>query len=534
MVGKTRMAVRLIRDLFPNRGVVIPDSRDALASLDAADVDLRDLVIFLDDINRMIGTGGITDGTLRQLVAAGNVVIGTIRAAEYDRYQPTDQFRSPEWDVMSVFEPVVVSRELSAVEKDRLTSAVSDQELRQRITNTGLGEYVGGAERVRDVLRTGQSANPAGYALVQGAADWQRAGLQAPVPAAVLRELGAPHLSSRHSADLLDGSVYNDALLWATRDINPTVALLQREGAGHFVVFDYALDLLTRQGEPIPDQTWPILIKYAEPIELILIGYEARVRRGKPELALQAWRAASDSGDPNQAPGADFNLGLLCTEQGDIDGAKAAYQRTIDSGHPVHAPNAAFNLGNLLMNQGDLEGAQRAYGPAIHVNVAVLLEKRGDIDAARAFYQRVIESGRPDQAPKAAVNLGMLCAGQGDVDGAKAAYKLAIDSGHYDEAPRGAFALGRMLQQQGEVNAAKAAYQLAIDSGHPKHAPAALHALGKLPRRSGYYVTQQARPFFQDLSPEDIESIATHALELLSRGEIDSGVRSTAKDVGYY
>jgi ATP-dependent Clp protease ATP-binding subunit ClpA len=130
MVGKTRMAVRLVRDMFPDRGVVIPDSMDALASLDAADVALRELVIFLDDINRLIGSGGITDGALRQLIAAGNIVIGTIRAAEYDQYQPTDQFRPAEWDVVSVFERVVVIRELSPVEEDRLISAVGDRELR--------------------------------------------------------------------------------------------------------------------------------------------------------------------------------------------------------------------------------------------------------------------------------------------------------------------------------------------------------------------------------------------------------------------
>jgi tetratricopeptide (TPR) repeat protein len=540
MVGKTRMAVRLIKELFPDRGILIPDSMDALAALDAADASLRELVVFLDDINRLIGSEGITDGTLRQLVTAGNIVIGTIRAAEYDRYQPTDQFRPTEWDVVSVFERVMLSRELSTGEEDRLTSAVSDRELRQRITTTGLGEYVGGAERVKDVLQTGPSASPAGYALIQGAADWQRAGIQAPVPISLLRDLGTPHLPPHRKADLSDTSVYDNALQWATRDINPTVALLQRERAGYAVVFDYALDILTGQEEPIPDATWPILIENAEPGDLIRIGYAARVLFGRPEIALQAWRAAADSGSPDDAPGAEFDLGLLFTEQGDMEEAKAAYQRAIDSGHPVHAPNAAFNLGNSLTSQGDLDGAWAAYGTAIHstngdlvvktaLNVALLLEKKGNMDAARTFYQQVIDSSHPDQAPKATVNLGLLLEEQGDLNGAKAAYQRAIDSGHNEEAPRGGFALAFMLQRHGDLEEAKAAYQQVIDSGHPDHGPAALVGLGGVLGVQGD--TEKAQVTLQqamDSSPADIASLAAIGLGLLLSEQGDIGRAKTA------
>src|SRR5262245_17106250 len=102
MVGKTKLAATVIREIFASRRVVIPDTKEALAAMDAADVTLRGTVIFLDDLNRLIGAGGITDGALQRLAAAKNLIIGTIRATEYDRYQPTDQVRLPEWDVMHV------------------------------------------------------------------------------------------------------------------------------------------------------------------------------------------------------------------------------------------------------------------------------------------------------------------------------------------------------------------------------------------------------------------------------------------------
>lgn len=210
MVGKTQMAVMLIRGMFAGRGIAIPDSIGALASLDAADVVLRGSVIFLDDINRLIGTGGISDGTLRRLAAAGNAIVGTIRAAEYDRYQPTDQLRPAEWDVLSVFERVFVSRELSEDEEDRLTEAVTDRDVRERISRAGLGEYVGAAVHIEEALRLGPSVNPVGYATVQGAADWQRAGMSTPVPASVLPALAAPHLAARHRAALADQPTYGN------------------------------------------------------------------------------------------------------------------------------------------------------------------------------------------------------------------------------------------------------------------------------------------------------------------------------------
>ena len=71
MVGKTKMAATVVRDMFRTRPVVIPDSKNALASLDAADIPLDGAVVWLDDIDRLIGADGITDGTLRHGGSSG-------------------------------------------------------------------------------------------------------------------------------------------------------------------------------------------------------------------------------------------------------------------------------------------------------------------------------------------------------------------------------------------------------------------------------------------------------------------------------
>jgi tetratricopeptide (TPR) repeat protein len=405
MVGKTRMAVSLIRDMFADHPLVMPDGVAALGFPAAAEP--RGTVVFLDDVNRHIGAGGITDGMVHRLVAAGCVIVATIRAADYDRYQATDQFRSPEWDVLSMFERVFLSRELSPAEEDRLHAAVADGKVRQRIIRTGLGEYVGAAERIDEVLRYGPSVCPLGYALVRGAVDWRCAGMKAPVPAALLPPLAQPYLRGSDRFGLSDQRSYQEALQWATRDINPTVALLQRDGPGLFSVFDYALDVLARPGGPIPDTTWEILVEHAEPDDLISVGYTAEVIFARSDVALLAWQKAAESDHADGAPVAACNLAVLAQHCGDPKAAQEACQRAMDSGHADHAPMAAVNLGTLLQQQGDMEGA-------------------------RAAYQQAIDWGHCDHAPRGWLGLGTLLEEEGDANGAREAYLRAAESSHAD------------------------------------------------------------------------------------------------------
>ena len=497
MVGKTKMAARVIAEEFGSWPVAIPDTKTWLAGLDAKDVTLQGTVIWLDDIDRLIGAGGITDGALRRLAAAGNIIVGTIRALEYDRFRPSDQLRPPEWDVLSVFEHVFIRRVLTPREQRRLAEAVLDPGIRYRIRTVGLGEYVGAAEQVAEALKLGAAGiNPVGYALVLAVADWRRCGMNHPIPTALIAPLAQPHLHQRDQAQLANQGAFNTGLAWATRDINPNVSLLQPTGADAYTVYDYALDLISAQNTPIPDGSWVVLIANADPPKLVDLGYTAEVTYHRSETAIKAFRKAADSGHADQAPAAAFNLAVLLKEQGDAAGAKAAWQQAVDSGHPDAAPRAALYLGVLLKEQGDAAGAKAAWQHAIDsghpdaapraaVNLGVLLKEQGDAAGAKAAWQHAIDSGHADHAPAAAYNLGVLLKEQGDAARAKAAWQHAIDSGHTDHAPAAALGLGNLLSEQGNAAGAKAAYQQAIDSGHAHAAPAAAFSLANLLKEHG-------------------------------------------------
>ena len=114
------MAAQIIIREFGNRPAVIPDSKNALAELDAQDIVLRDAVIWLDDIDRLIGAGGITDGALRRLAGAGNIIIATIRAKAYDRFRPRTSSARRNGTSLGVFERIVITRDLTGDEQERL------------------------------------------------------------------------------------------------------------------------------------------------------------------------------------------------------------------------------------------------------------------------------------------------------------------------------------------------------------------------------------------------------------------------------
>ncbi|HEY6314292.1 MAG TPA: tetratricopeptide repeat protein [Streptosporangiaceae bacterium] len=253
--------------------------------------------------------------------------------------------------------------------------------------------------------------------------------------------LARPHLDQRNQNRLNNQDTFKAGLAWATRDINPNVALLQPAPNDSYIIYDYALDLISEQNMQIPESTWTAIIASADTSELLTIGYTAETAHERTETAIQALNKAARSGHRDQASLAALGLGALLRKQSVTDSEKAAWLQIIDSGNPELTPWAAGGLGELLRDQGDVDGA-------------------------KAAWQQAIDSGHPNWAPVAASHLGYLLYEHEDTDGAKAAYQQVVDSGHPDEAPLALVNLGILLADQGNQVDAKAALQRAVDSGH--------------------------------------------------------------------
>lgn len=396
MVGKTRIAASVIEAEFSGRRLYSPGSWEELRAL--AESPPRDAVVFLDDIERLLGASGVTQRGIRSL-SERNALVATIHSRPYNGYQrPATGRRAPEWDALGEFEPVVVFSALSSVEQARLAAVVQDETTLRRILETGIGEHVGAAEEIKLTLKVAPTLQPIGMALLFGAADWARAGLRRPAPEGLLAELAAPYLT-RRQAGMLRRAGLDEALEWATKEINPHVSLLEPADDG-FEINVYALEVLSATATPIPEPSWRLLLDAATPEDLISISGCAG-REGRPDIAESALLRCEEANDPATWPVAAMLHGAGLRERGDTAAAQAAYHRAIDSGHPIAAPGAWFNLGNLHAGEGRLEDAQEAYRnaadsghPAMAPRSLLALGRvleRSDLPAeAEGAYRRVI------------------------------------------------------------------------------------------------------------------------------------------------
>jgi tetratricopeptide (TPR) repeat protein len=532
MTGKTYVAVTLVRRIFRECHIVIPDHNDALMTLDAADVVYRGSVVFLDDLDRFLAPGNLTAGLLNRLIGAGNIIIGTMRSSEYDRYRPTDKYRSPEWQIISIFERVFMQRQLSRQEDEWLESAVADSEIRNRIRRVGIGEYAGAAQQIAEALKLGSSVNPIGYALVRGVADWHRSGMTRYVPGALLRDLAAPYLDARRLANLRDTKLYQEGLAWAMREINPTVSLIQQTGEDVFTVYEYVLELLSVEAEPLPDTTWRLVIENSDADELITVAATAawKVPSRRKDIAIEAYQAAIAKPGFRRLAIAAFGLGVAQEQEGNLDAAHDAYQfaidaefdeayvhilarlylaallrkrkdftgaqevlqQLIDGGDDSAAAYATFKLGEVFLDIGDLAAAKRAFQEAItaedpesaelaRIRLAMVLRDQGDFESARKELELVMNSEEPERFRSATAVFGDLLTIQGDFEGARRAYQIALESTKDATFAAGvANSMAGMLEAAGNESEAFEYYRRASESNTIEQRSQALINMGDL------------------------------------------------------
>jgi TPR repeat protein len=368
--------------------------------------------------------------------------------------------------VLAGFELVTLDRDRDRPADHDLRQAIPDRVTRERVARIGVGEYVGAAQQVRDRLELGAQASPLGYALVLGAVDWRLAGIARPVPADLLPRLAAARLSPRHRAELGDPDAAAGALAWATREINPTVSLLQ-PGNGGCSVYDYALDHLAGQDHVIPADAWDLIIDAAEDDELLEVGFQAWTAYDLPGVAERAWRLASDAGDAR----ATSNLGALFQQRGQPAEAVAWTRKAVEAGDL----EAMANLGALLHERGELAEAEHWSRTAAEAgntlamrNLVILLKERGDLGEAETWYRRAGDSGDTDAIQR----LATLLERRGDLAEAEALYHRAARAG-YNPAMNG---LGLLLRRRGQLDEAETWWRRAAEAGNT----AAMANLGNL------------------------------------------------------
>jgi hypothetical protein len=283
--GKSRSAYELIRAELPGYRVVQPSRRDTAVAAAGLAARTRRSVLWLDDLERFLGSGGLTGAALRSVLeAAGSerYIVATMRAEEYAKFSGradagtegmSREVLREGWDVLRLAARLEVPRKWSATEIARAGQLKDDQRLAGAVCHArefGVAEYLAAAPQLlaewRDAWAPGM--HPRAAAMVLAAVDARRAGVHRPLPTQVLFRMHEPYLMARGGARLRPESA-QAALEWATAPLYATSSLLLPAEDG-FLAFDYLIDAVDK--DRVPPQALDVLIEFSIPQESLDIG----------------------------------------------------------------------------------------------------------------------------------------------------------------------------------------------------------------------------------------------------------------------
>ncbi|NUO40797.1 MAG: tetratricopeptide repeat protein [Streptomyces sp.] len=366
--GKSRAAFEAVKAVLPNAVFVAPDPgepesvRTAVAALRQA----QPSVVWLDDIEHYLGTGGLTLRLLRELTSLdGMVLVATIRTQERARFTDVRTAGAPEsgdggahgvrvgLHVLAKAHEIRLERRWRQGEVARARErGQQDERIAQAVDSAeryGIAEFLAAGPQLFAAWQDAwapEGEHVRGAALVAAAVEARRAGWHRPLPIALLQELHEEHLAER-GGPVLRPESWEAALDWATTPFFATSSLLMPHPAqaDHYYVFDYLADAVDTAPEftPILDGTWGRLIEAADPALCEDLGWAA-LSWAEPAIAQDAFQRAWELGARTAAVG-------LAKVHGDalrLDQACRLLRTALDSAPPDTDPDVLFALRSSL------------------------------------------------------------------------------------------------------------------------------------------------------------------------------------------
>jgi eukaryotic-like serine/threonine-protein kinase len=283
--GKSRAAYELMRVEMRGYRVVQPAARDDVVAAAACAAATPRTVLWLDDLERFLGSGGLTGAAVSDVLGASGdarYIVATMRSEEYAKFSGRsapglvgigrDALRQG-WDVLRQAARLEVPRMWSMEDVGRAGELSQDWRLAEAVKYSGqygIAEYLAAAPQLlhewRDAWAPG--THPRAAAMVLAAVDARRAGIHRPLSRAVLNDLHRPYLRLR-GGEQLRPEDEDAALTWATTPLFATSSLLV-PGDGGLLAFDYLIDAIDKQR--MPAEAVNVLTAFATPGEALDIG----------------------------------------------------------------------------------------------------------------------------------------------------------------------------------------------------------------------------------------------------------------------
>ncbi len=491
--GKTRMAVEAMHATFPGHTLIAPVRADGIAAAMRHAAGEPRCVLWLDDLERFLGPGGMNAADVRRLLGGGGhhrVIAATIRAAELARLiadsRDDDTTRRMLRDIREVMDQarqIRIARLFSPSELDRAGTRSWDPRIAEAIRHAdsyGIAEYLaGGPSLLRDWEEARSSAtgpHARGAAIVTAAVDIRRAGYNSPIPRRLLDEVHEHYLDDPGHAGT-PREPLAEAWAWATAQRSAAAGLLNPVGDDRVEVFDYLVDMVQRRAGALEHVLEPVVrraLAFAGAADATSIAATA-YNQGRWPLAGAAWRLgyqllASDPGAGQEHPDTltcRGNLADVLRDLGQLDEAEAGIRAVLAARQRVLGPDHD----ETLASRGSLADVLHARGE--------LTKAEAEIRAVLSARRRVLGRNHPDTLATRTNLAGVLHA-RGRLDKAEAEVRavLAIrlrllGAGHPDTlASRNNLAgvlrdLGRLDEAEAEIRAALAARQLVLGADHP-------------------------------------------------------------------
>ncbi len=483
--GKTRTAFEAALACWPGAHLLAPTSGTlgAVAAHPRLQTTSDPILVWLDDLQRFFtGTGPLTPALLTRLTTrpGPTIVLATLRQDQRDLLRDSSGELSRDTRTL-LDDAAPFTIELRPTTEDPHEQAAAQAAYpNQDLTGIGLAEELAHARvLLRAYYDSAAADDPTKHTVIRVAIDWERAGIERPIPEPDLVRLTRDVLWTERTDLDCDDEQLAKAIEDARKPLpgpGRAALLITHALAGHvrgYSPFDYltaADNGQHGQPRPIPEPFWNQVLQYANPEDAADIGDTAYFL-GNIAAAVAALREAA-AADRRAA----FNLGFLLDgrlDPPDLPGARAAYEQAAAAGHT----GAANNLGLLLARQldpPDLPGARAAFEQAAAAGNIDALNSLGallatrldppDLPGARAAYEQAAAAGNT----RAMVNLGNLLADMfdpSDLPGARAAYEQAAAAGDSGAA----YNLGVLLTDRldpPDLPAARAAYEQAAAGGN--------------------------------------------------------------------
>lgn len=429
--GKSRAAFEAIRAQFPDHLLAVPSGRDSLAVVTTRLAESRRSVLWLDDLERFLGPGGLSPAMVANLTirtSHSTVIVATMRTSEYEHFSsraepPFDDQGRSAWrasrDVLRSADIVMMRRLWSPAEVASAAAFADDVRIAralQQSKNFGIAETLAaGPELLRDWRSAwAPGGHPRGAALVAAAVDCRRAGLDDPVPRDLLVDLHRHYLQAR-GGHVLRPEPVDDAWAWALDPVHGASSLLVPTGSSdedqRYLAFDYLID--QPDHEPIPPDTWNLLVAMAGRSQASRLASAAfwHVRT--------AFHAAIDSGAVDDV----FLRAQAISDRGDYPHAIQLLIDTLNSAHdPSSDPEqyrslrhqiAFYQLSSGRVDEAEatfkelLAEAEHALPPddeylqVIRHNIASCTRRRGDLPGSLAQFRRILADRERQLGPDA-------------------------------------------------------------------------------------------------------------------------------------